>query len=366
MRTNRHPAPAAAVLGALLVAGCTLWAAAAAADEVTSKGTVLRGKVVSFSSGGVVFEPEYGKGALLMKWADIEDMKTEKPFQVLHGEDQEAAAPVQGVSDGKLLVGPSAGAATAIDITTIDVAQPIGAGGLSCSDRMRNYWRYWDGNLDLGFNAAQANTDTTGMLLAFATQRSKAPTRFILGAGYRYGTTKKSGESKDITQDDLRGLVRGEYDVTKRLYTYASGDAQYDAIKALSIRGVPKVGLGYTVWQEQLDETKRNFLQVEAGPAWVYEKYFGGDDQDYWAAAFGALAGYQLPFGTWFDWRFDYLPSVSDWTNDYLLRSAAGLTVPMLDPISMKLSLVDEYDSTPSDDVDRNSLFMTAGLSVGW
>ena len=49
-----------------------------------------------------------------------------------------------------------------------------------------------------------------------------------------------------------------------------------------------------------------------------------------------------------------------------ILRSAAGLTVPMLDPISMKLSLVDEYDSTPSDDVDRNSLFMTAGLSVGW
>jgi len=98
MRANRHTAPAT-VLGALLLAGCTLGAAAAAADEVTSKGTVLRGKVVSFSSGGVVFEPEYGKGALVMKWADIEDMKTDKPFQVLHGEDQEAAAPVQGVSD---------------------------------------------------------------------------------------------------------------------------------------------------------------------------------------------------------------------------------------------------------------------------
>ena len=364
MRTNRCSAPA--LIGPLLVAGCLLWAAAAAADEVTSKGTVLRGKVTSFSSAGVVFEPEYGKGSLVMKWADIEDLKTDTPFQVLHGEEREAAAPVQGFSDGKLLVGPSAAAATAIDVTTIDVAQPIGPGGLSFNDRMRNYWRYWDGSLDLGFNTAQANTDTTGVLLAFATQRSKAPTRLTLGAGYRYGTTKKSGESKDITQDDLRGLVRGEYDVTKRLYTYASGDAQYDAIKELSIRAVPKAGFGYTVWQEQLDETKRNFLQIEAGPAWVYERYFGGDDTDFWAAAFGALAAYRLPYGSWFDWRFDYLPSVSDWTNDYLLRTAAGLTVPVLDPISAKLSLVDEYDSTPGADVDRNSLFLTAGISVGW
>jgi hypothetical protein len=364
MRMNRHPAPT--LMGALLVAGCMLWAAVATADEVTSKGTVLHGKVTSFSSGGVVFEPEYGKGALLMKWVDIENMKTDSPFQVLHGEDQEAAAPVQGLSDGKLLVGPSAGATTAIDIATIDMAQPIGAGGLSFNDRMRNYWRYWDGSLDLGFNTAQATTDTTGLLLAFATQRSKAPTRFTLGAGYRYGTTKQKGESKDTTQDDLRGLVRGEYDVTKRVYTYASGDAQYDAIRELSIRGVPKAGLGYIVWQEQLDETKRNFLQVEAGPSWVYEKYFGGDHRDFWAAAFGALAAYQLPLGTWFDWRADYLPAVDDWANNYLLRTAAGLTVPVLDPISAKLSLIDEYISKPTADVDRNSLFVTAGLSVGW
>jgi len=40
--------------------------------------------------------------------------------------------------------------------------------------------------------------------------------------------------------------------------------------------------------------------------------------------------------------------------------------VPVLDPISAKLSLVDEYDSTPGADVDRNSLFLTAGISVGW
>jgi len=61
--------------------------------------------------------------------------------------------------------------------------------------------------------------------------------------------------------------------------------------------------------QEQLDETKRNFLQVEAGPAWVYERYFGGDRSGLLGR--GVRCARRLPaaVGTWFDWRFDYLPS---------------------------------------------------------
>src|SRR5512135_2393957 len=104
-------------------------ASAAIADEVTSKGTVLRGKVSALSSAGVTFAPEYGAGTLTIKWADIEDIKTDGPFQVLHGDDQEVDAPLQGFSGGKLQAG-----AQAIDVTTIASGVPIGAGGPSFND----------------------------------------------------------------------------------------------------------------------------------------------------------------------------------------------------------------------------------------
>jgi len=333
----------------------------ALADEVTSKGTVLHGKVTSVSGAGITFEPEYGKGVLAIKWENIENVTTEAPLQVLYGDEQEVDAPLRGLSGGKLAVG-----ATAIDVTTIQSGVPIGADGLSFNDRMRSAWRYWDGNFDVGLNVQQSTTDTTGFLLGFGTVRTKDPTKFTLGVNYRYGTEKKQGESKSTTQDELLGLIREDYSFTPRVYGFASGDATYDGIQRLSIRGVPKVGLGYVFWEEKLDETRRNFLQGEVGPSWVYERYFGGDHRDYYAIAFGALAGYYLPYRAHFDWRVDYLPAVDNFTTDYLLRNEGGLTAPLIDPISAKFIVRDEYNNQPAAGSKRNNLFLTFGLSLVW
>lgn len=231
------------------------------ADEVTSKGTVLRGTVTALTGAEITFSPEYGKGTLAIKWESIENVKTAAPLQVLYGDGQESDAPLQGFSNGKLLVG-----ATTVDVATIHSGQPIGAGGLSFKDRMRSSWRYWEGNLDVGLNVQQSTTDTTGFLLGFQTMRTHDPTKFTLGASYRYGTEKHQGQPRTITQDQLLGLVREDYSFTPRVYGYPSGDATCDGIQRLSIRGVPKVGIGYVFWQEKLDEDRRNVPQGEVGP----------------------------------------------------------------------------------------------------
>ncbi len=346
---------------ALAAAALLVHAAAAGADEVTSKGTVLHGKVTGLSGGGISFEPEYGKGALAITWESIENIKTEAPFQVLYGDNQEVDAPLHGFGNGKLSVG-----ATTVDVATIQAGQPIGAGGPSFNDRIRSAWRYWDGYFDLGLNVQQSTTDTTGFLLGFGTVRTKAPNKFILAASYRYGTEKKQGQSKSTTQDELLGLVREDYSFTPRIYGFASADATYDGIQRLSIRGVPKLGVGYVFWQETLDEYRRNFLQGEVGGSWVYEKYFGGSDRDYYAVAFGALAGYYLPYRAHFDWRLDYLPAVDSFTKNYLLRTEGGLTMPLIDPVSAKFLLRDEYNNQPAPGAQRNSLWLTLGLSLVW
>lgn len=334
---------------------------AAVADEVTSKGTVLRGKVTGLSAAGITFAPEYGAGTLAIKWADIENVTTDGAFQVLYAEDQEADAPLQGFSNGHLQVGTAT-----IEVKTLASGLPIGANGPSFNDRVRNYWRYWDGNLDLAFNLQRATTDTTGFLAGFNTVRTKDPTKFTLGANYRYGTEKRQGQPRSTIQDQAWGLVRGDYSFTPRVYGFASGDATYDAIQRLSIRGVSKVGIGYVIWERPLDAGRRDFVQAEAGPSWVYERYFGGTHRDYYAVAFGALAGYYLPLGAHFDWRIDYLPAVDNFTRNYLLRSDASLTIPVLDPISAKFEVLDEYNGNPAPGARPNSLFVTAGLSICW
>lgn len=379
MRRMRHQVAFHALCIGLAVSVALLCSRRAYADQVTSKGTVLHGTVTGVSSSGVTFEPEYGKGSLVIKWENIEDLKTDGNVQVLYGEDEESDTPLAGYSDGKLYAGTAVEGATVIDITTIHSGVAIGPDGPSWRDRIRSSWRYWDGNLDFAFNTQQATIDTTGFMLNFWTMRKKDPTRLIMGATWRYATQKdeRSSPSETTTQDSLYGLLRGEYDIIARLYGFGSGEATYDAVQRLSIRGIPKAGLGYTFLERQLDEDRRDFLAGEVGGAWVYEQYFTErlpgpppvtfvPSNDYFAIAFALVAGYHLPYGSHFDGRVDYLPAVDNFTGDYLLRSQAGLTMPVVDPIAAKFSVVDEYDSTPAPGTQSNSLYITVGLSLVW
>jgi hypothetical protein len=361
------------------IAATLFTAAAVHADQITSKGTVLRGKITALSSAGVTFAPEYGAGSLTVKWEDIEDLKTDASFQVLYDEGLESDAPLQGFANGTLYVGPRLEGATPIETKTITMGNPIGAEGPSWADRTRSYWRYWSGSFDLAFNYQQASTDTTGLLVGFKTIRTKDPLRLIFGANYRYGaqtiknqTNQMTGLKEDVTtttQDYWYGLARGEYDLTERLYTFGSGEATYDGIQRLSIRAVSKAGLGYTFWEQKLDADTRNFLSGEVGPSFVYEGYFHDSDpshNEYFAIGFGLLAGYHLPYGAHFDGLVNYLPSVNDFTGQYFLHSEASLTMPLASIISGKFSLVDEYTKPPAGDTQSNTLFITFGLSLAW
>ena len=62
--------------------------------------------------------------------------------------------------------------------------------------------------------------------------------------------------------------------------------------------------------------------------------------------------------------RADYLPSVSDWTNDYLFRAETALTMPITKLLSFKASLLEQYDSTPDEGTDRNEVKLLFGLSL--
>jgi hypothetical protein len=307
----------------------------------------------------VALEPEYGEGAILMKWKDVEDLTTDDAIDLQYGDDEEIVAPVRGKRGGAIRAGDRE-----VDVTTIYTGTPVGPDGPTWKQRLRGQWRHWHGNFDLGFNYQQSTIDTSGLTIGFDSTRDKAPTRLILSAGYRYSAATKAGESKTTLEDAIRGLVRGEYDITERVYGFASDDVYYDTIERLRIRSAPKAGVGYTIYRES--DKPQNFLSVEAGGSWVYQKFFGGEEDDYFAAAFGVVASYTLPYESKFDLRADYLPAIDDWGERYLLRETASLTVPMFDPISAKLSVVDEYNNKPAAGTTPNNLYLTVGLSAGW
>jgi hypothetical protein len=346
--------------------------AAARADELRAGGVSIAGKVKSLTAKGVEFQPDFAKSAMLVEWEKIDELRTESRYQILYAEDLEVTAPISEMEDGKLVAGD-----VEIDPATLVAATVVSAESPGFLERTRSSWRYWHGGFDVGFNLQRATVDNLGALVALRALRSKGPTRLILGADYRYANErdpKSPPPRKRTTKDAAAALVRGEYDLSKHVFLFASGDALYDSIQNLSLRAVPKAGAGYVLWERAPKEGVRDFVQVEAGAGWVYEKYIHngtppdpvvGED-DYFTVALGAAAGVLLPRGMLFDWRFDYLPSVTDFADDYVVRTTAGLTIPLIAPLSARLAIADTYDNTPSGGAEKNSLLFDTTLSVIW
>jgi putative salt-induced outer membrane protein YdiY len=332
----------------------------ARADEITVAGTVLRGSVAAVLPSAIEFQTAYGKGKITVALADLEAITTDAPFHFFHGDDQETHGRIVGIEAGKLLVGDTAETAVSVDPATLHVAYSDGKFNQTGLALLRRNLALWRGNFDVGFALTQSTTDTSALALGLAADRRKKPSRVTLGAGYRYGTQKEQSQGRSTLENEVKGLLRGEYDVSTHWFTFAQGDAEYDEIERLSLRGIPKGGVGYRFW-----ETETGLLQVEGGGAYTYERFFGGDTNQFFAIAFGKLLEWQLPwYGTEINWKTEYLPAVDDWARDYLLRSQAALLVPMLDYLKLKLTAAEQYDSTPAEDAENNTLTLTAGLSL--
>jgi hypothetical protein len=221
---------------------------------------------------------------------------------------------------------------------------------------------YWSGGFDLAVSAALATDDTLALGGDLGLLRQRGGSRLRLESGYRLAAQKLDGEPGETTQNEVRGLVRQELDLTPRLFAFGSADAEYDEIEELTIRTVPKLGLGTVLFES---ESLR--LAVDGGGAYVYQRFFGGESERYPAAAFGAESDLKLPVaGASWRTRLDYTPSLTHWTDDWLLRAETSLLVPLASSLSFKASLLDLYNASPAEGTDENSLSTLLGLSVGF
>ncbi|MEM7411849.1 MAG: DUF481 domain-containing protein [Myxococcota bacterium] len=348
--------------------------AAHAEDIVVVKGDSLRGTVVDLTPAGAVFEPIHGAGSIVIPWADIESIQSSTEFGILYGDDGEAQGQLLDVLDdgNSLLIGTEGGAAQRIEPGTLFRTFRDGAVNATLMDRLRSTFRYWEASFDAGaaYNSSATETvlGTTGLRLF----REKGPTRFLLEGSGRYGNQKSRGEERSVTENVVIGFLRGEYDFTDRLYGYASLRGTHDAIQHLALRGEPRAGAG-----AHIVRSDRFNFSADVGGAWIYEQFFGTEPIDglpplkrnrgrnnYWTIAFGAQADAQLPFGTIWRGRAEYLPAVDDWERDYLIRAETSLEFPLLEWLAFRVALIDEYDNTPAEGARRNRVTTTAALSL--
>ena len=332
-------------------------ASAGLGAEIVVKGQDLEGSVVGFTAEGVAFETVYGKGAIVIPWADAERLKSEKEFVILYGEEDLAIGRAWGLEDGKLFVGESPEKAIPIPVEQISRSLTRDKYETSRLEALRVRYRYWNANFDLAFSYTEATTETNAFAVGLEFERKKEPTELFLGAYYRYATTQTQGEERIKNEDRIFGRGRLDYTLSDRLFSFGAVSAERDEIQEIRFRTDPNLGLGYRfVKRENL------IISGRTGPGYVYQKYFNGQTNDYFTILFGGDLDANLPYGSKLRIRVEYLPAVDDWTDNYLVRGGLDFTVPIIGWLDFKFTILDIYNSQPPPGTLKNSFTTTAGL----
>ena len=330
----------------------------ASAAEVFTKDQGLQGSVVGVTAEGVEFETIYGKGAIVIPWVDVQGIRSDKEFLILFAEADTAVGRIWGLEDGRLLVGESYETVTRIPVEQILRSITRDQYDTSRLDRLRVRYRYWNANFDLAFGFTDATTNTTSLSSALELRRQKKPLDFFFGAYYFFQSSKESGESRVTDENRLLGRARLDRDLSDRTFAFGQITAEYDEIQNLSLRTDPVVGVGY-----RFVDREKLMISGRSGPGYVYQRYFGGDVEDYFTILFGGDLEADLPYGSKFRLGAEYLPEVSDWQGNYLIRTFADWTMPIIGWLDFKIAVFDTYNNRPPDDTDRNTFTTTAGLS---
>jgi putative salt-induced outer membrane protein YdiY len=213
--------------------------------------------------------------------------------------------------------------------------------------------RPWKGGFELGLDGTEGNSQTFNFRLGFDAKRTVPQSVITLDLDYRRNTTDAQETAHRAFLDWRYERLFGESPWT----CFVHGTVDYDEFKAFDVRVTADLGVGY-----QLIKTATTSLVARAGGGFSHE--IGSADESYVPeAVFGLDFEHQLSRRQKLTLSTEYTPDVSD-IGDFRLTSRAGweLLIDQEMNLSLKLSVLDRYDSTPGDakpnDLDYSAVLL--------
>ena len=213
--------------------------------------------------------------------------------------------------------------------------------------------KLWKGSFELGLDGSEGNTRTFNIQFGMDAKRKTDCDVVTLDLDYR----KKTANYRETAN---RALLDWRYE---RLYedspwtTFVHGTVDYDEFQAFDLRVTADIGLGF-----QLIDWEKTTLALRVGGGFSHE--IGGPDDAYVP---------ELTYGLDFEHRIsdrqklaasaDYIPDVTEFT-DFRLKTEASweLLIDKEMNLSLKLSVLDRYDSTPHglrpNDLDYSAMLL--------
>jgi putative salt-induced outer membrane protein YdiY len=212
--------------------------------------------------------------------------------------------------------------------------------------------KLWEGSFELGLDGTEGNSQTFNLRFGFDAKRTTPDNKLTLDLDYRKSTT----ESDETAHRALLDWRFERFFHESPWTCFVHGTVDYDEFKAFDVRVTVDLGLGY-----HLIRTESTSLVARVGGGVSHE--IGSSDEDYVPeAVFGLDFERQLNKRQKLTFSAEHTPDVTDF-GDFRLTARAGWEA-LIDRemnLSLKLSVLDRYDSTP-DGAKENDLDYAAVL----
>lgn len=331
------------------------------ADKITIQGETLSGRVIGLNSSGIEFSTNYGEGELLIPYNRIENIISEKSYYIIFGDKKNTQGRLLGFEDGKLLVGSDRESSMYVPVDEILVGISKEEYDKSFLTRMLTHFRPLQGSVDVGFKFEEGAVNKRKIEFGTNIQRRTKPTRFVFDFYYAIETQSKK-ENEDITtKDELNTFVLGEYDISDRFFLFARPAFEFDKPRNIDFRSYPAAGIGYRLVENL---SKGTLLQIPLGFGYVSADYDEFGVESYTSSYIGLEGRYNFGNGILLSINLFHMPGLSNPSEDRLFRMNVDLTVPLFDPIALKLMLRDVNDNNPSPEVGDNKFTTSLALSL--
>jgi putative salt-induced outer membrane protein len=355
----------------LTIAFFYLCATAAQADQLTLKnGDRLTGSIVKSDAKTLLLKTDFA-GDVTLQWDAVISIVSSQTLHLALKDGQTIVGTV-ATNDGKFEVATKE---TGPVVTTKDAVVGVrdDAEQKAYDDQIERLRHphltdFWSGLLDTGLNLTRGNSESLSYSLSGKAARVTERDKISVYTTAIYSNSTVNGINS-TTAHAIRGGVRGDLNVSERLFVFGFTDFEYDQFQDLDLRSVVGGGLGYHVINTK---------------ATIFDVFAGGDyDQDFFGATaatptmpatpavtrksgeivVGETFNAKVNNRTTLTEQFSLYPNVSD-TGTYRFQFDATAATKLKGWLSWQVTYSDRYLSDPLPGFKKNDLLLSTGVRL--
>jgi putative salt-induced outer membrane protein len=339
----------------------------AQADQLTLKnGDKLTGTIVKSDAKTLLIKTEFA-GDVTVQWDAVTAIVSSQPLHLELKDGQTIVGPVTSPTDGKFdVTTKTTGEVSASKDTVVAVRNDTEQTAHDTeAERLRNprLTDFWSGLLDTGLNVTRGNSATLAYNLSAKAVRTTTRDKITAYATAVYATDDTTPPER-TTAHAIRGGLRGDFNVSERLFVFGFTDFEYDEFQNLDLRNVLGGGLGYHVIK-----TKNTTFDVFGGGD--YEQEFFAADPTFPTGltrktgeiVLGEEFDAKLNGRTTVSEKFSLYPNISN-TGDYRFQFDATAATKLKSWLSWQVTYSDRYLSNPLPGLKKNDVLLSTGLRL--